>query len=523
MSKQFGLLRLSTLFTVALIIITVSAFSLLYPRIKESREGCTSWIAIKAINVNNGALEGDNNILHKTRDMTDVAPMVKREISNGLYKYMGYASSDEDLDDVKVWGGINEAGLAVASNYIGWVNFYGKYGGPSVCREILEHCASVEDAYDWLAINKNSINSGNIIFLADSEIGAIVEVKVNFSSAEITSLEESVFPRKDENGEPVLTVTGKPDINFRSNHYKILSNYSQINSGTSSYERYERLINLLTHIPEDTTVPGYYGIVNITNCQAISALENEIIPETEEEIENAICRESTKGRMTFEINKNDPLKSTLSYGGGYRDGDEYINNRCSGDHVTHNFSKNEIISYDFSGIPGDDSDFNIFECDVDIFPFNGNPSNRNDKDEPTDNEYISISTPNSTRWSSDDPGNYDEMILWVEMTINEHPSDIQHIEFVFQGNSSQNNDFEIYVKKTGLDWIDNDSWVKAGTSKRILSGDDDVIRRVLDTDLDLFIDNSGMITWIVGAPEGHSDSINTNYVKIDVVMPVPVP
>ena len=492
MSKKFDPLRLSTLFTVALIIIALSAFSLLYPRIKESREGCTSWIAI------NGALEGDNNILHKTRDMTDTDPMVAREISNGLYKYLGFASSEEDPDDVKVWGGINETGLSVASNYIGWVNFYGKYGGPSVCREILEHCGSVEEAYGWLAANKNSISSGNIIFLADNEIGAIVEVKVYFSSASITSFDDSVIDGT------TATVTGKPDINFRSNHYKILNNYTAINPGTSSYDRYERLIKLLTHTPDDTA-SGYYGSVNVENCQAISLLHNDSDPETE----NAICRESTKGRMTFEIDEENPLNSVLWYG------DEYP---CTPGYKRYSFSENDIITYDFSGIAGDDTDFNIFECDVDIFPFKGNTSYRNDKDEPTDNEYISISTPNSTRWSSDDPGTSDEMMLWVEMTINEHPSDIKHIEFVFQGNSSQNNDFEIYVKKTGLDWAENDSWVKAGTSKRILSGDDDVIRRSLDTDLDLFIDNSGMITWIVGAPEGHSDSINTNYVKIDVVM-----
>ncbi len=490
MSKPFNPKRMLSLFSLVLIIIALSSATVFSPRITEKKEGCTSWIAI------GNALQGSNNILHKTRDMTDDQPMVAREISNGLYRYLGFSSYNENPDNVYVWGGINETGLSAASNYVGGIKLDGKYGGPSVCREILERCASVNEAYDWLTANKNSFSSGNIIFLADKQNGAVVEVKVNLFSASISSLDDSIFDGTS------VTVTGKTDINFRSNHYKILSNYTDINPGSTSYDRYERLINLLTLKPEEAAT-GYYGNVNVENCQAISLLRSD------EGTENAICRESTKGRMTFEIDETHPLNSILWYGDGYP---------CSEGYESYTFSENEIISYDFSGITGDDNDFNIFECDIDMFPFNGNTSYRNDKDEPTDNEYISISLPNSTRWSSDDPKNYDEIILWVEMTINEHPSDIKQIEFVFQGNSSQNNDFEIYVKKTGLNWVDNESWVKAGTSKRILSGDDDVIRRVLDTNIDLFIDNSGMITWIVGTPEGHSDSINTNYVKMDVVM-----
>ncbi len=156
-----------------ILLLTIGLSPRLYTFISEKKEGCTSWIAIS------NALEEHNTIFHKTRDMSDEDPMVAREISNGLYKYIGFTSFNDNPDKLYVWGGVNEKGLAAGSNYIGGFKLDGKYGGPSVCREVLELCDSVESAYSWISDNKNSFSSGNIIFLADKNRGAVVEVKVN--------------------------------------------------------------------------------------------------------------------------------------------------------------------------------------------------------------------------------------------------------------------------------------------------------------------------------------------------------
>jgi len=71
-------------------------------------------------------------------------------------------------------------------------------------------------------------------------------------------------------------------------------------------------------------------------------------------------------------------------------------------------------TYNFSTCnPG--TDCWAYENDVDQFPFGGAAGNRNDHTLP--GNYAWINSSNDVRWTTDDPGANDEMLLWVEMTV----------------------------------------------------------------------------------------------------------
>lgn len=456
----------------------------------KSHDECTSWIAM------GDSLSGTHTILHKNRDMSDEGNMMFREVHTGLYKYIAVADTKTDLDKLLVWSGVNENGLAAASNLGNGINLWGTIGGPSTCREVLENCDSVECAYDWVADHKSQFFYENILFFADTQKAAIVEVRVAnalYGTVEITSEAESIFYPDD------ITVTGKAGLNFRSNHFQILSNswgYS-----TNSELRYERLMDLLAS--------DYYGDIDVAVSQYISRL-----PDEDEDTENAICRDSTLGRMTYEINPSNPLQSILYYGDGYPCNEVYPD-----DIDVHGFDQSQVVVYDFESVSPSDTDTNIYVCDVDQFPFGGNTSYLNSKVEADSTAYQNISASDGYRWTTSDPGYYDETMLWVEMTVNESLQDIYHIEFVFQGAPSEDNDMVIYVKKAGGAWQYDSSWEQVGTEKPFDSDGNDGIRRVLEAyDFSDYIDSNGRITWMVGAPEGHKDEISTDFIKMEVVL-----
>ncbi len=181
------------------------------------------------------------------------------------------------------------------------------------------------------------------------------------------------------------------------------------------------------------------------------------------------------------------------------------------------------IVYNFAGITSSNTIINMFENDVDVFPCGGSTSNRNDHTEPTDTEYTYLATSDDVRWETDDPGDSDEMMLWMDMVINEPISEIETITFTFEGYSSdsdaEQSSFYMYLlKKNWVDvWQNTPSWIQIGNPQSLpLSGGDQMMTYTLTWDFGDYINDDGTITWAIGTPNGHSDSIFCDYVKIEV-------
>ena len=191
-------------------------------------------------------------------------------------------------------------------------------------------------------------------------------------------------------------------------------------------------------------------------------------------------------------------------------------------------AEDPVKTYDFTSITAAHSTINAYENDVDIFPFGGNSDNRNDHAEPTNAEYIAISASDNSRWQTDDPGDSDEMMLWFEMVIDDDVADIQSIDFVFEGYSASTpangqGYFYMYLLEDGADWTQDASWDQLGTSMYIPYSTDQTMTRTLSSDFSTYISSSGAINWMVGTPEGHSDEIYCDYIKMDVTMDVTDP
>ena len=174
-----------------------------------------------------------------------------------------------------------------------------------------------------------------------------------------------------------------------------------------------------------------------------------------------------------------------------------------------------VATYTFNGVTVADAYNNAYENDVDQFPFGGNSANRNDHTEGTAAQYTAISASDNSRWATDDPDSYDEMMFWVEMLIEEDPAGISRIDFTFEGYPSETGTVGIWVLKAGADWTADASWVSLGSTS-ISSGSDGTLTCSLTANIANYIQSDGRIIWVVGAAEGHSDSLYIDYVKVDV-------
>jgi hypothetical protein len=131
--------------------------------------------------------------------------------------------------------------------------------------------------------------------------------------------------------------------------------------------------------------------------------------------------------------------------------------------ATPSSSSPNTYFYDFAGITQSDTNYNAYACDVDIFPFAGDSGNRNSMVEANDTKYINISANDTAEWAPINPGSGDQTLLWVEMKINESPSNISKIDLTFNGNTGgSTTTHRIYVMKAGTDWTQSASWVKVG-------------------------------------------------------------
>ncbi|MCP4763309.1 MAG: PKD domain-containing protein [archaeon] len=181
------------------------------------------------------------------------------------------------------------------------------------------------------------------------------------------------------------------------------------------------------------------------------------------------------------------------------------------------YSTGFTVTYDVS-----DSNFVVYENDVDVFPFRGVTGYRNDHQLATSTDRNNIASSNNVRWETDDPGSSDEMLLWIDAIINEDIEDISQIDFVFEGYSYETADpeqatFYMYLLEDGKDWLQDGSWDEIGSPLRITRGTDKTMTCSIDSNFEKYIGLDGSITWMVGTTGGHSDQIYCDYLKIDVI------
>jgi hypothetical protein len=180
-------------------------------------------------------------------------------------------------------------------------------------------------------------------------------------------------------------------------------------------------------------------------------------------------------------------------------------------------SVNAPTIYNFTEINQANTNYNVYACDVDVFPFAGLASNRNTFPEASDAQYVSISANDTSEWASADPGSSDEIFLWTEMKVNELPSSITKIDLTFNGYTAGSSAVihRIYVMTAGADWTQTASWTQVGTDQSISPGAYATMTRSITSDISNYIDGTGKITWAVYETTS-SEAMHVNYLEMAV-------
>ncbi|MFA6448281.1 MAG: DUF2341 domain-containing protein, partial [bacterium] len=172
----------------------------------------------------------------------------------------------------------------------------------------------------------------------------------------------------------------------------------------------------------------------------------------------------------------------------------------------------------------------VLAYDVDTFPFAGDTNTRNAVDTPSAAERTNMSASNNTRWTTVDPGNGDEVFLWIAMTINLVTSPvakIYQIDFTFEGHLNNSNaNFSTYVMGTGLDWWQTASWPQIGADETIFSNTDSQYTRTISLPTDTISDyidaGSGLITWGI-YEDVSNESMDVDYLNMLVYYDITAP
>ncbi|MBI9091666.1 MAG: hypothetical protein JEZ12_20850 [Desulfobacterium sp.] len=485
-------------------------------------DGCSSWVA-----VGDNALDGDRTILHKNRD-EDAAKLSEMRIRcvdnsqhDGQYTYLAVTDNKSE-NSLHVFGGVNEMGLAVSNNFVMGTVWTGPYIGPEASRELLENAADAEEAYDWIATNPSSkFTNGNIIFVADKDKAYVVEVKQRYNflglpngirvTSRSQSLVNGIDPMQDVSqydDEPVIIPAG---VRFRSNHYKMLGNLWIFNAESDdSVGRYNTMGNILTQAPHEAYY-GIYGGIDIFNSNDASKSHDQ-----DPGVDYPICKHAATGirtlaGITIEIDPDTPLNSDLYCAFG---------NPCSAPYVKYALPGNDENSiYDYADVIFQDADRNIFFSEVALFPFNGSASDRISFFESTD--YDGGMVQDGVHMTSGVPDPDNKVVIWNEMTIDTTVTgveDIYQLEFLYTAQGA-GNEFGIWVKRVDSDWWSQGAWTQVG-----MEGVQDSTGTfkcvMLDTSGEGFapyIDQDGMITWVIDMTSGHGDAAVLDYSGLVVV------
>lgn len=506
----------NSLFSLTFIVFCFFSY-LYYAAFFARTDGCSSWIAFGPA-VENGETE---ILMHKNRDMLPVLKngefdndMVFHEIENGLYRYMASGadvSYDEDVsnsnvnreiwDSLNIWTGVNEKGLAVCSNFVAGTIWWGPYKGPDACREILENCASVEEAGDWLQQNKLRFASGALIFVSDLKGGAIFEVSQQYNFWEWPC---GIKISDDASAE----IDPSKGIGFGTNHYEFFENsiFEPQILTTDSLGRYEFLRRSISY-----DAGTYYGEITADICNLLSSkypINRKLW------FYNNFLFNRTLGATTVKVVKDNPLESILYFADGYptTDDDTYVTLH-EAHYETYYFSDIHTIPYGFEGILQDDDENNVYVCDIYTSDIETDSLVLQSQVELDDEEYETIAEPYNGSVECGRVRSFKRRAVYFEMKIDEDAEDIDSIDFIFQGIASERNDFLIYVKSVN----DNSFWLKLGNETTFFSNTNDVIRRRLYDNIADFIDDDGRISWAVVATDNREKLLLT-HAKMEVIL-----
>ena len=288
--------------------------------------GCSSWIALGGL-----ATAHNKPILHKNRDENafKLNNQIVQEVNgldhDGEFTYLAVTNNSSNSSGLKVYAGVNENGVAVASNFVAGTSWSGVYTGPTASREILENSHTVEAAYDWILANRMKFQNGNIFLIAGlddhgNQKGYVVEVKQSYNwlgfpnGIRITSrIQSQVLPGTPANdASPYETAIEIPaGVRFRSNHYKMFGNVWWAGAKSpNSVGRYNHMLSQLT-----SNETGFYGEIDVHDS-------NELSSSHDSPTSPAICRHSATGvrtlaGVTIEIDPDEPINSDLYFAHGY--------------------------------------------------------------------------------------------------------------------------------------------------------------------------------------------------------------
>lgn len=162
------------------------------------------------------------------------------------------------------------------------------------------------------------------------------------------------------------------------------------------------------------------------------------------------------------------------------------------------------------------TNFKVYYCDVDKFPFDGKTDNRNSITEAAGTEYSQISAIDGSTWTTSNPGEYDEVLLWMETTVTQ--SNIESLKFTVSGCSALDSKFSIWVLKASgaAAWQTDSNWVQLGSVQDVNANTVTTITRNLTSNISDYVAGDGKIIWAVFSEES-ATPMQVDYVELEVV------
>ncbi len=133
--------------------------------------------------------------------------------------------------------------------------------------------------------------------------------------------------------------------------------------------------------------------------------------------------------------------------------------------------------------------------------------NLNSKTEATSPQYDAIASSDDSRWTTPDPGNRDEVFLWLENSITGSIASIDlHFEGYLNGSSAT---FSIWARD-----VVNGEWDQIGTTQSISTGSDGTITRSITSEIANYVSGETLIWGVYESTS--SQSLNIDYVNVVV-------
>jgi len=183
--------------------------------------------------------------------------------------------------------------------------------------------------------------------------------------------------------------------------------------------------------------------------------------------------------------------------------------------LTEHYLTSIFTIYTYEDVTTQTDDVLAYACDVDVFPFGGVMSNRNSMVEAADSEYAAIAINDTSRWETFDPGDDDEILLWLDMKVEEDINSIRQIDLTFVGSTAGfTTTHNIYVMKAETNWKHSSSWVKISGTAVPPDVDTEVTVTITSNFADYIDADTGLITWCVYQADNSSNVMRINYIQM---------